>query len=123
DGKPVEKRRVGTDGKPVENRPEEPARGRWKAGTMKIYFVCDAGMGSSAMASALFKRKLKAEAIEGMEVFHVSADRIPGDADVVVCQQGFASSLPHTGLPCFAVENLTDMDAYTELLEWLKGDG
>lgn len=114
---------AGTVGKPVGNRPEEPARGRWKAGTMKIYFVCDAGMGSSAMASALFKRKLKAEAIEGMEVFHVSADRIPGDADVLVCQQGFASSLPHTGLPCFAVENLTDMDAYTELLEWLKGDG
>lgn len=123
DGKPVESRPAGTDGKPVENRPEEPARGRWKAGTMKIYFVCDAGMGSSAMASALFKRKLKAEAIEGMEVFHVSADRIPGDADVLVCQQGFASSLPHTGLPCFTVENLTDMDAYTELLEWLKGDG
>ena len=89
---------------------------------MKIYFVCDAGMGSSAMASALFKKKLKAEGVSGMEVFHVSADRIPQDADVLVCQQSFASSLPDTGHPCFTVETLTDMSGYGKLLNWLKGD-
>lgn len=89
---------------------------------MKIYFVCDAGMGSSAMASALFKKKLKAEGVSGMEVFHVSADRIPQDADVLVCQQSFASSLPDTGHLCFTVENLTDMSGYGKLLNWLKGD-
>ena len=103
--------------------PEEQAGPgkKGKAENMKIYFVCDAGMGSSAMASALFKKKLKAEGVSGMEVFHVSADRIPEDADVLVCQQSFASSLPDTGHPCFTVENLTDMGGYGKLLNWLKG--
>ena len=88
----------------------------------RIVYVCDAGMGSSAMASALFKKKLKAEGVSGMEVFHVSADHIPEDADVLVCQKSFASSLPDTGHPCFTVENLADMGGYGKLLNWLKGD-
>ena len=100
-------------GEPPKKRTEE---------NMKLYFVCDAGMGSSAMAGALFKKKLKAEGVEGIEVFHVSADRIPGDADVLVCQQSFAASLPDTGIPCFTVENLTDMSGYEKLLRWLRGD-
>ena len=102
-------------------RPEEPVK-RKRADTIKIYFVCDAGMGSSAMACALFKKKLKAAGVGSMEVFHVSADRIPGDADVLVCQQSFAASLPATSCPCFTVENLTDMSGYEALFRWLKGD-
>ena len=103
-----------------EKQPGPEKKG--KAENMRIYFVCDAGMGSSAMASALFKKKLKAEGVSGMEVFHVSADHIPEDADVLVCQKSFASSLPDTGHPCFTVENLADMGGYGKLLNWLKGD-
>lgn len=112
-------------GKKEDSVEKEPAR--WTTGgggmrNMKIYFVCDAGMGSSAMASSLFKKKLKAEGLEGIEVFHVPVDSIPEDADVLVCQQSFASRLPHTGLPCFTVENLVDMAGYEVLLKCLKGD-
>ncbi len=89
----------------------------------KIYFVCDVGMGSSAMAGALFKKRLKLEGLTGIEVFHVSADRIPGDADVIVCQKNFARFLPEINKPCFTVENLTDMSGYKELLNWLMGGG
>ncbi|MFT4104870.1 MAG: protein-N(pi)-phosphohistidine--sugar phosphotransferase [Lacrimispora sp.] len=89
----------------------------------KIYFVCDVGMGSSAMAGALFKKRLKLEGLTGIEVFHVSADRIPADADVLVCQKNFARFLPETDKPCFTVENLTDMSGYKELLNWLMGGG
>lgn len=89
---------------------------------MKICFVCDAGMGSSAMAGALFRRKLKAEGIVGPQVIHVSADRIPEDADLLVCQKSFVSCLPKTGHPCYTVENLTDLSAYDELLKRLKED-
>ena len=103
-----------------EKQPGPEKKG--KAENMRIYFVCDAGMGSSAMASALFKKKLKAEGVSGMEVFHVSADHIPEDADVLVCQQSFAASLPATSCPCFTAENLTDMSGYEALFRWLKGD-
>jgi PTS system mannitol-specific IIC component len=89
----------------------------------KIYFVCDVGMGSSAMASALFKKRLKLEGLMGIEVFHVSADRIPADADAVVCQKDFARTLPQIHIPCFTVDNLTDMSGYKELLNWLMGGG
>lgn len=89
----------------------------------KIYFVCDVGMGSSAMASALFKKRLKLEGLTGIEVFHVSADRIPPDADAIVCQKDFARSLSGIDKPCFTVNNLTDMSGYKELLNWLMGGG
>lgn len=86
-----------------------------------IYFVCDAGMGSSAMASALFKRKLKAEGVEHVRVFHVSADSIPEDADAIVCQKNFASSLPAVSVRLFTVDHLTEMSGYEELMDWIKG--
>ena len=89
----------------------------------RIYFVCDVGLGSSAMASAIFKKKLRLEGLTDIEVFHVSVDRIPADADAVVCQKNFASSLPEINIPCFTVDNLTDMSGYKELLNWLKGGG
>ncbi|MDR1548333.1 MAG: protein-N(pi)-phosphohistidine--sugar phosphotransferase [Hungatella sp.] len=89
----------------------------------RIYFVCDVGMGSSAMASALFKKRLKLEGLTDAQVFHVSADRIPTDADVIVCQKDFARSLSGIDKPCFTVDNLTDMSGYKELLNWLRGGG
>ena len=88
-----------------------------------IYFVCDVGLGSSAMASAIFKKKLRLEGLTGIEVYHVSADRIPADADAIVCQKDFARSLPETNILCFTVDNLTDMSGYKELLNWLMGGG
>lgn len=89
----------------------------------RVYFVCDAGMGSSAMASALFKKRLRLEGLSGVEVFHVSADRIPADADAVVCQKDFARFLTGIHIPCFTVDNLTDMSGYKEHLNWLMGGG
>ena len=89
----------------------------------RIYFVCDVGMGSSAMAGALFKKRLKLEGLTGVEVFHVSADRIPADADVIVCQKDFARFISGIDKPCFTVDNLTDMSGYKELLNWLMGGG
>ncbi len=89
----------------------------------RIYFVCDVGLGSSAMASAIFKKKLRLEGLTGIEVYHVSADRIPADADAIVCQKDFARSLPETNILCFTVDNLTDMSGYKDLLNWLMGGG
>ena len=104
-----------------EKEPKEEEMTGKKMEFARIYFVCDVGMGSSAMASALFKKKLKLEGLSGVEVFHVSADRIPADADAIVCQKDFARFLSEIHIPCFTVDNLTDMTGYKELLNWLMG--
>lgn len=97
---------------------------RKEGAAIKIYFVCDAGMGSSAMASAMFKRKLKNMDFSGeVEVFHVPADGLPEEADVIVCQKDFGVRLPQSGARRFEVESLVDMTCYHELFQWLKGGG
>lgn len=60
----------------------------------KIGFVCDAGVGSSAMGAALFRRKLAQNRIEGMEVEAYACDRIPEGLDLIVCQKDFLNLLP-----------------------------
>jgi PTS system mannitol-specific IIC component len=49
----------------------------------KVAFACDAGMASSAMGAALFKKKLREKNIKS-EVVNCSVDRVPVDADIVV---------------------------------------
>ena len=53
----------------------------------KVIFACDAGMGSSALGATRFRRRLRDAGI-GVAVGNSAADRIPSDADVVVCQSG-----------------------------------
>lgn len=120
------------EGKNSERKTRKSMMKKLSDPEIRIYFVCDVGMGSSAMAGALFRRKLKAEQLEGIEVLHVSADHIPDDADVVVFQKDFARTLPKRFLAgrsegespfkakCFIVDNLTDMSCYQELLNWLR---
>ncbi|MDF2886178.1 MAG: Protein-N(pi)-phosphohistidine--sugar phosphotransferase [Lacrimispora sp.] len=114
-------RRKPTTDEEKEQKSEEMPMKRMEH--VRLYFVCDVGMGSSAMASALFKKKLRLEGLTDVEVFHVSADRIPADADAVVCQKDFARFLTGIHIPCFTVDNLTDMSGYRELLSWLMGGG
>lgn len=55
----------------------------------KVIFACDAGMGSSALGATRFRRRLRDAGI-GVAVGNSAADRIPSDADVVVCQSVLA---------------------------------
>jgi PTS system mannitol-specific IIC component len=48
-----------------------------------IAFVCDAGMGSSAMGATTFRKKLQKAGYE-IEVKHYSIENIPADADIIV---------------------------------------
>jgi PTS system mannitol-specific IIC component len=52
----------------------------------KIYFVCDAGMGSSAMGASRFRKMIESSAPQ-VTVSNCSVDSIPADCDVAVCQQ------------------------------------
>lgn len=58
----------------------------------KVIFACDAGMGSSALGATRFRRRLR-DAEIGVAVGNSAADRIPSDADVVVCQSVLAERI------------------------------
>lgn len=91
----------------------------------KIYVVCDAGLGSSAMGAALFRRKIKEAGYVGVSVRQAAADEIPDDGDLIVCQKDFyiqrlkerEAQLPEVRL----VETLTNGAEYAMLLEEIKG--
>lgn len=51
----------------------------------KIVVACDAGMGSSVMLASTVRKRL---AGSDVEVEHTPVDRIPEDADVVLCHLG-----------------------------------
>lgn len=91
----------------------------------KIYVVCDAGLGSSAMGAALLRRQLKETGISGIQVQAFALEELPADGDLLVCQKDFyekqikdrADSLP----PIFRVEQLAGRDVYSRLAEEIKG--
>lgn len=87
----------------------------------KIFVVCDAGLGSSAMGAALLRKQLKAEGIEDMVVRAAAADDIPQGGDLIICQKDFyekclkqkANDLPYI----YTVEQLAHRAAYSEIVQ------
>lgn len=57
------------------------------ADVRKLIVACDAGMGSSVMLASTLKKQLKGTEVT---VEHTPVDRIPADADVILCQEGLA---------------------------------
>ncbi|RCV47510.1 PTS sugar transporter subunit IIB [Marinitenerispora sediminis] len=53
----------------------------------KVVIACDAGMGSSALLKAQLSKTL---APYSVKVEHTAVNKIPADADVVLCHQGLA---------------------------------
>ena len=58
----------------------------------KIVFVCDVGMGSSAMGATKFKNKIK-DLNLGIDIVNSSVEKIPDDADIVITHKGLLSSV------------------------------
>lgn len=50
----------------------------------KVAFACDAGMGSSALGAATFRKKLQNAGILSIEVKHYRIEDVPEDSDVIV---------------------------------------
>ena len=55
----------------------------------KIVFACQAGMGSSAMGAAAFRKRLGQS---DFSITNTAVDSIPSDTDIVVCQAVFAEA-------------------------------
>lgn len=90
----------------------------------KVIFACDAGMGSSALGATRFRRRLRDAGI-GVAVGNSAADRIPSDADVVVCQSVLAERIAAAakGAELIVIDNfLSDpgLDALFARLESAK---
>lgn len=84
----------------------------------KIGFVCDAGVGSSAMAASLFRRKLQQNGIEAVETEAYAVDKIPDDLDLIVCQTAFRPFLGEEPVAeVWPVENFVSMEEYKGLIE------
>jgi len=58
--------------------------GAWNRGPVKlIAFVCDAGMGSSAMGATTFRKRLEKQGME-TEVKHYAIENVPDNAEIIV---------------------------------------
>lgn len=83
-----------------------------------IGFVCDGGVGSSAMGAALLRRKLAAEGVEGIRVKPYAVDLVPKETDLLVCQKDFYERIPleMRNREVYVVNNLMDSEAYSDLV-------
>lgn len=87
----------------------------------KIGFVCDGGMGSSAMGAALFRRALRTAGIDGIQVEVYAADLIGEDLDLIVCQKEFYALNPQLHeRSCHVISGFTDREEYTKLIQCIQ---
>lgn len=98
---------------------------RKKGMIRKIGFICDAGVGSSAMGAALMRRKLAALGLHQIEVAAYAADRIPEDIDLAVCQRNFRKFLPEEAdkIEIFEIESLVSGEELERIAEEVRNRG
>lgn len=87
-----------------------------------IAFVCDGGMGSSAMGAALFRRLLKQEGITDIRVEAFAADLVPAEVDLIICQKDFSRFLPEEirDKDIYTVESLVGTEEFRGIIEQMK---
>ncbi|MBN2909978.1 PTS mannitol transporter subunit IICB [Polycladomyces sp. WAk] len=87
----------------------------------KIVFVCEAGMGSSAMGAAMLKKQLRKSGLN-IEVDNASIDEIPPDTDLVICHQKLMKRIQQAfpGRMYYPLPSFTDMKNYEELVRFLE---
>ncbi|KXS47715.1 MAG: PTS system, mannitol-specific IIC component, partial [Halanaerobium sp. T82-1] len=88
----------------------------------KIAFACDAGAGSSALGATTFRKKLKKNNIEGIEVEHYNIEDVPEDADIIVVHKNLADRArrSHQKKRIVTIENFIGDPNLESLLAELK---
>lgn len=91
----------------------------------KVGFICNAGVGSSAMGAALFRKKLREMNLIEVEVEAYAADQIPEDLDAVVCQKDLKEMLlPELkAVKVYTVESLLNQSEYMAIIEEMQKGG
>ncbi|MDO4306662.1 MAG: hypothetical protein Q4C77_07490 [Eubacteriales bacterium] len=120
--KPTEKPTEELTEELIEEPIVEPIKEETRMPLKNIGFVCDAGVGSSAMGAALFRRKLAQNGIQGVAVQAYASDQIPKSLDLIVCQKDFLRLLPDgtKEMEIFAVDSLMGGEAFDKLINTIK---
>src|SRR5690625_1099003 len=86
-----------------------------------VFFVCEAGIGSSAMGAAILRRKLQ-EANVPILVENTSINGIPDRADLIICHERLLPTIKEMvpNKDYFSLRSFTDMKAYDQLVKKLK---
>ena len=86
-----------------------------------IVFACDAGMGSSAMGAALIRKKL-AEAGLNVKVINKAIEKIPLDADLVICHKSLLerAKMVAPDVEYITINNFIAAPEYDELVKRLS---
>ncbi|MBU8769272.1 PTS mannitol transporter subunit IICBA [Cytobacillus oceanisediminis] len=87
----------------------------------KIYFACDAGMGSSAMGASLLRKKVK-EAGMDIAVTNTAISNLPSDADIVITQEELTPRARQKVPNAFhvSVDNFLSSPEYDKLISALQ---
>ncbi len=85
---------------------------------LHIYFVCDAGMGSSAMAASQLQKKLKAHGII-CRVKNCAIDEVPEDAQILVSHSNFTQRIQKQfpDVRCYSVQGFMNDEEYEQIVE------
>ena len=85
----------------------------------RIVFACDAGMGSSAMGSAVMQRKLSAAGFNNIKVSHASVSEVPAGTQLVICHKDLAerAAASAPGARLVTITNFMNAPEYDALVE------
>lgn len=85
----------------------------------KIIYVCDAGLGSSAMGASVIAKKLKKAGITDIQVAHAPVMNLPQEADLLVThvslEQIVKEKQPETKL--ITIQDYLNAPEYEELIK------
>ncbi|WP_342047262.1 PTS mannitol transporter subunit IICB [Bacillus sp. OTU530] len=99
----------------------DPGAINYTSSIEKIVFVCEVGLGSSAMGAAMLRRKLEQANLQ-IEVDNSSVDEIPQDTDLIICHQKLVADVEKyaPNKIYYPLQSFTDIDAYDTLIDKLK---
>lgn len=85
----------------------------------RIVFACDAGMGSSAMGSAVMQRKLSAAGFGNIKVTHASVSEVPAGTKLVICHKDLAerAAASAPGARLVTITNFMNAPEYDALVQ------
>lgn len=98
------------------------SEGNVKRGIEKVAFVCDAGMGSSAMGASMLKSELNNAGVFA-KVEHVSVYHIPKDVDVVVANTNVLDAAikeAPEGITLFEIKEFLNIDEHRAIAKRIK---
>jgi mannitol PTS system EIICBA or EIICB component len=86
-----------------------------------VFFVCEAGMGSSVMGASILRGKLQRAQLQ-IEVRHAALSELPASAGIVISHQGLSARVKEMACDAriYAVEDFIRTPVYDQLIRDLK---